>query len=155
MIGVLELQVDEKGVVTRCGRCGQLNRLAYNKLGAETMCGKCKEPLAQPGEPIDIDEAGTFARLIHDSAVPVLVDFWADWCGPCKMMAPELGKLAAIEAGRTLIAKVNTEMLPQVAGQFQISAIPTLILFRDGREAGRVSGARPAKELQAFLQRGR
>ena len=93
-----------------------------------------------------------FDSLIARSALPVLVDFWAPWCGPCKMMAPELAKVAADGAGRWLIAKVNTDELPDVGARFGIRAIPTLILFKGGREAARQSGALPAPSILQFLQ---
>lgn len=86
------------------------------------------------------------------SALPVLVDFWAPWCGPCKMLAPELAKIAAEGAGRWLVAKVNTEELPGLAQRFRFSGIPTLALFKGGRETARQSGAMPAKMILQFIQ---
>jgi thioredoxin 2 len=96
--------------------------------------------------------AQAFASLVSRSAIPVLVDFWAAWCGPCKMVAPELVKVAGAGAGQWLVAKVNTEELPDLAAQFDIRSIPTLALFRDGRQAARQSGALPAAAILQFLK---
>lgn len=97
--------------------------------------------------PIAIDSTSDFDALVRAATIPVLVDFWAAWCGPCRMVAPELEKLAHAEAGRVLIAKVDTEALPDIAGRYGIRSIPTLVLFRSGREACRVSGAMPASAI--------
>ena len=93
-----------------------------------------------------------FESLVSQSKLPVLVDFWADWCGPCKMVAPELEKVAAQAAGRILVAKVNTEDLQQTAARFGIASIPTMALMRDGREVNRISGARPARDILQFVE---
>jgi thioredoxin 2 len=99
--------------------------------------------------PVAVESGADFDELVRDSPLPVLVDFWAAWCGPCKMVAPELEKLASTRGGALVIAKVDTEALPQVAGRFGIQGIPTLILFRGGKEATRVSGAMPAAAIAA------
>ena len=103
---------------------------------------------------MEIPDTSVFASLISRSAIPVLVDFWAAWCGPCKMVAPELVKVAGAGAGRWLVTKVNTEEVPELAAQFQIQSIPTLVLFRDGREVRRQSGAMPAAAILQFLEQG-
>src|SRR6187401_204710 len=92
-----------------------------------------------------------FENLVSQSRLPVLVDFWAEWCGPCKMMGPHLQQAAQEGAGQFIAAKVNTEALPQVAERFQISGIPALILFKDGRIAARQSGAMPAQMIKKFV----
>jgi len=105
-----------------------------------------------PDEPVEIKTETAFNALSTRSALPVLVDFWAQWCGPCKMMAPELTKVAADTSRQCLIAKVNTELLPGVAQRLRISGIPTLILFQSGREIARQSGAIPATAIRQFIQ---
>src|SRR5438105_15327795 len=144
-------QVDDRGVLVTCPKCGQRNRLKYDKLGGTGRCGKCGTELSAPGEPIDVPNDLAFDALTARSALPVLVDFWAPWCGPCKMVAPELTKVAATSNGQFLVAKVNTEELPNVAQQFRISAIPTLVLLREGAELARKSGALPAASIRQFL----
>jgi thioredoxin 2 len=146
------IEPDERGLIRACPQCGQRNRLIYERLGSIFRCTKCRTEIAPPTEPVEVPGVPKFDSLIGRSALPVLVDFWAPWCGPCKMVAPELVKVAAGGAGRWLVAKVNTDELPGVAARFGIRAIPTLILFKAGHEAARQSGALPAPAILQFLQ---
>lgn len=114
-------------------------------------CAACKSPLLPPHAPLAVASTADFDELVRDAHAPVLVDFWAAWCGPCRTVAPELDKLAEQHAGRVVVAKVNTEALPDVAGRFGIRSIPTMILFRDGRESARLSGAMPASAIASRL----
>ncbi|HTL55944.1 MAG TPA: thioredoxin [Candidatus Limnocylindrales bacterium] len=103
------------------------------------------------GEPVAVDDPDAFEALTGQSALPVLVDFWAPWCGPCKMVTPELVKVASQLAGKLVIAKVNTEESPRLAQRFAISAIPTLVLFKAGKEIARQAGAMPAPAILQFI----
>ena len=146
------IESDGRGLIRACLHCRQRNRLIYERLGSIFRCTKCQTEIPPPTEPVEVSDMSKFDSLIARSALPVLVDFWAPWCGPCKMMAPELAKVAADGAGRWLIAKVNTDELTDVGARFGIRAIPTLILFKGGREAARQSGALPAPSILQFLQ---
>ena len=143
-------QLDEKGIVVACSSCGQRNRLPFAQLGRETRCGKCQTPLAPPAEPIEVRTSHTFQSLISASTLPVLTDLWAPWCGPCKMTAPEVDKLALAAKGKLIVTKVNTEALPDIAQRYSISSIPTFILFVNGTEKNRILGARSAQDLARF-----
>ena len=122
-----------------CPNCDTTNRVARERQGAGPRCGTCKEPLF-PGHPIELRKEN-FDRHIASNDLPVVVDFWAPWCGPCRMMAPAYEQAAQRLASDVRIAKLNTEDAPDIAGRFGIRGIPTMIAFRDGREVARQSGA--------------
>ena len=134
-------------MIRACPHCASKNRVPVSKLDRSPRCGKCHEELGPIAAPIAVESAADFDGLVASSPLPVLVDFWAAWCGPCVALAPELERLARDRAGQALVAKVDTEALPDVAGRFGIRSIPTLILFREGAEATRVSGLMPAEEI--------
>ena len=144
--------LDRDGILVTCPNCGQRNRLKYDRLNQVPRCGKCGAQLQAPGEPIDIISDSDFDALTSRSALPVLVDFWAPWCGPCKMVAPELNKVAREGAGKWLVAKVNTENAQNLARRFRISAIPTMALFKGGNEVARQVGAMAAPAIRKFLE---
>jgi thioredoxin 2 len=145
------MNLDDRGVVVACGQCGQKNRFAYERLGETVRCGKCKVILPAPASPIEVDSSADFDRLIAKASVPVVVDFWAPWCGPCRMVAPELQKVAARQAGKYLVVKVNTDELGDLGQRFGIRSIPTMAVFAGGREVARTAGARPANDIEAFV----
>ena len=139
-------------MITSCSRCGGQNRLPASRLDDAARCGRCKEPLLPLRAPLGIHDVADFEELVRDSPHPVVVDFWAPWCGPCRTVAPELEKLAASRRGELVVAKVDTEELPALAARYGIRSIPTFVLFRGGREVKRTMGAMPASRLTADLQ---
>jgi thioredoxin 2 len=145
------VEMDDRGIVVACAKCGQKNRLIYDHLGDEVRCGECKEPLAPPAGPIELRSSADFDRLVAHSSLPVLVDYWAPWCGPCRMVAPELQKVAARQVGKVLVVKVNTDELADLGQRFNVRSIPTLAVFAGGKEVARASGARPADEIETFV----
>jgi thioredoxin len=132
-----------------CPNCLAVNRVPDARLPDHPKCGKCATPLL-PGKPVDLTSA-SFDPFVQKSGLPVLVDFWADWCGPCKMMAPVFTQVAAEMATRVRFAKVETEAHPQVSMSRHIKSIPTLILFKNGAEAARSAGAMDAIALRRWL----
>ena len=147
------LELDDRGVIAACANCGTKNRIAYERLGDAVQCGQCKQSITAPNEPIEVRQAVDFDRLVAKSSLPVLVDYWAPWCGPCRMVAPELQKVAARQAGQAIVVKVNTDELSDLGQRFGIRSIPTLAVFGGGKELARESGARPAEAIEAFLAR--
>lgn len=134
-----------------CSQCGAENRLPLTRLGQVAKCGRCKTVLPPVDKPVELTSTADFQALVAHAPVPVLVDFWAAWCGPCRAVAPELEKLAKQRAGKLLIAKVDTERLSELAGRFSVRSIPLLIRFDGGRETKRTAGAMRAEQLvEAF-----
>jgi thioredoxin 2 len=144
--------LDDRGIVIRCEACEQQNRLTYERLGQTVRCARCKTVLPAPAQPIEVGSSAEFDFLIARSPLPVVVDYWAPWCGPCRMVAPELQKVAARQAGRLVVVKVNTDSLTDLGQRFGIRSIPTLAVFAGGREVARTAGARPASDIEAFVQ---
>jgi thioredoxin 2 len=132
-----------------CAHCGATNRVPEDRLGEHPSCGRCGQTLL-PGEPVALGDAH-FDTVIGRSELPVLVDFWAPWCGPCRMMAPHFEQAAAQWQGRVLFAKVDSDENPRASAQHGIRSIPTLALFVGGRELARQSGAMSAAQLNAWL----
>ncbi|MCA1989848.1 MAG: thioredoxin TrxC [Desulfarculus sp.] len=133
-----------------CPRCQAVNRVPAARLGQGPNCGKCHAALLEP-HPLALDQAG-FLRQVEKSDLPLLVDFWAPWCGPCRMMAPAFEQAAAALYPRVRLAKVNTEEQQALAARFGIQSIPTMVLFGGGREKARVSGAMAANQIVDWVR---
>lgn len=133
-----------------CGHCSAINRMPADREASAAKCGKCGAAVFS-GKPVNLSSA-SFDRHISRSDIPVVVDFWADWCGPCKMMAPAYAQAAAELEPEVRLAKLDTEAANDVAARFNIRSIPTLIVFREGREVARQAGAMPAPQLAAWIR---
>ena len=134
--------------VMRCPACGTANRVPIAKLrtGLRPVCGRCKTPLSVDGRPFIVTDA-TFATEVAGSALPVLLDLWAPWCGPCRMVGPIVDQLATELAGRIRVGKLNVDENPATAARFGVQSIPTLLILRAGQEVGRIVGAVPKPEI--------
>lgn len=133
-----------------CPHCHSINRVPTARLGEQPNCGQCHQPIFA-GQPLDLTSA-TFTRYIGRNDVPILVDFWAPWCGPCKMMAPAFKEAAALLEPYVRLAKVNTDVEQTLGAQHHIRSIPTLILFKDGRELARQAGAMMTQDIVRWTQ---
>jgi thioredoxin 2 len=138
----------------RCPSCGATNRVPPEKLklGLQPVCGRCKTLLLGASMPVTVTDA-TFSTEVERAPVPVLLDLWAPWCGPCRMVAPVLEELAKEMAGRVRVAKLNVDENPATATRFQVRSIPTLLVLKGGREMDRIVGVQPKAEIARRLQR--
>ena len=139
-------------MIATCPHCHGQNRLPAARLTEQAKCGRCKQAILPLRTPVSLHSESDFDELVRDAPLPVVVDFWAAWCGPCRAVAPEVERLAGERSGRVIVAKVDTEELAGVAARYAIRSIPTMIVFRGGREAKRILGARPASEITRELQ---
>ncbi|HWK08420.1 MAG TPA: thioredoxin [Vicinamibacterales bacterium] len=144
--------LDDKGVLVACGSCGTRNRLGYASLGKTARCGHCKADIPPPDGPVAATTTAAFDAALRDSALPLVVDFWAPWCGPCRMVAPELEKLARTHRGEWLIVKVNTDEAVELGDRYRIRSIPTMAVMHHGQELARTAGAMPAAQIEAFVR---
>jgi thioredoxin 2 len=137
-------------VTLPCSACGRWNRISARRMTDGPKCGVCAAPL-HLDHPVLLTDA-SFDRVIRETTLPILVDFYADWCGPCRMMAPAIDELARTSAGKALVAKLDTDASQKVAGRYQIRGIPTVIVFRNGREERRQSGVMAVGALREMVR---
>jgi thioredoxin 2 len=134
-----------------CPGCGAINRIPAERVGDQGKCGKCKALLPRIAAPVVVTDAN-FETVVLRAKIPVLLDCWADWCGPCHMLAPTIDALARDYAGRVLVAKLDVDANPATASRFDTRSIPTLVLFRNGEPVNRLVGVQPRGALDAALR---
>ena len=139
-------------MIITCPSCAQKNRIPASKLAQEARCGQCKTPLDPQDHPIAADP-DIFDDITQNATVPILIDFWAPWCGPCRMAAPHLEQVAKQHKGRALVLKVNTDEHPQLAARFQVRGIPHFVVMSGGRVVHSQSGLVPAQTMSQWLDR--
>jgi len=137
--------------VRTCANCGAKNRVSAKHLADTGRCGVCKSPLPPSGEPIEVDAAG-FDDIVRESKVPILVDFWAAWCGPCRAAAPEVSAIAQEMAGRAIVLKVDTESQPDLAARFRVQSIPNFVVLRGGNVVMQQPGLVRRDQMRSWLQ---
>lgn len=140
-------------LVIQCPACGTKNRVPQEELerGLQPVCGRCKTPIPLHNQPVTVTD-GTFSSEVERSPLPVLLDMWAPWCGPCRAVAPVIEQLATEMAGRVLVAKLNVDDNPVTAERFNIRGIPALLVLKAGREIDRIVGVQPKSEIVRRLQ---
>ena len=138
----------------RCPACGATNRVPQDKIaqGRQPVCGRCKRPLPLASTPVTVTDA-TFPTEVEGSPLPVLLDLWAVWCGPCRMLEPVIEELASELAGRVRVAKLNIDENPKTAARYNVCSIPTLLVLKGGQEVDRIVGVQPKAEIARRLQR--
>jgi thioredoxin 2 len=144
---MIRVDTGKQALELSCRQCGAVNRVPLRRLEEGPVCGRCGSAV-RPAEPLVVTDA-TFETVIGQTTLPVLVDFWAPWCGPCRVVAPELEKVAQQKQGELLVAKLDSDENPQSASRYGIRAIPTMILFSGGQEAKRLQGAMRAPQILA------
>jgi thioredoxin 2 len=137
--------------VVTCPSCGTKNRLPQLRPGRRALCGRCKTPLQSRNAPVEVTDA-TFPAEVERSATPVLLDMWAEWCGPCHMLAPTIDQLSSELAGRVKVAKLNIDENPGIASRFGVRSIPTLLVLKGGKEVDRLVGVQPKHEIVRRLE---
>ena len=143
-----------KSRIVECANCGTRNRISdTNVAGKAPVCGKCHKPLSSASlKPVIVTDAN-FSSVVEASSIPVLLDLWAAWCGPCRMIAPVVEQIAAEFSGRALVGKLDVDANPWTASRFGIQSIPTLLILKDGREVDRLIGAQGKQAILQHLQR--
>jgi len=144
--------MSQKNIIIKCDKCGTKNRVPASRVHEGPICGKCRSPLkaAAPGIPIDITDQTFIQEVISDPGV-VLVDCWAPWCGPCRMVAPILEQIASEYSGRVKIAKLNVDENPITSSRYGIQSIPTMLIFKNGNQVDKMVGALPRQEIERHL----